>query len=501
AARLDTKAASTWFFDQSNLNYILFDLQVSPGQHPADVGGMSFNGPIDGSVPTSSIVIGGASSDAGATGRGGAYFYAVDGNPEFLPTIGLQDALDNLIGLPQITVQTNALAKNVAWVTVTVDDNASKFALEKNYSTFFTVDTRPPRASYVYNVESRALPAEVVNANGFPAAINTANLRPNTLPRVRGGDAVAVIVEVTNASIDKKGNDLFRPLPGYFPETLEDAFFAIEAGNSASIGDVTADLSDLSSAEGMNNVSANAAPNEIAITSRGDNQPDKILATYHVQVTPDIGNTVVTSNEAREIVPTVVDDAGNAPRNTAYTKQTLRSMTPMAVDNTPPSISGNVEVFLLEGSATTSGPNPVQLGPGSAVPDGSVIAAGALLSVTVQVTDLVDHPLDIVNALNYGATALRTQGLKVEPANISLIKENAKLSGGSDSIRVPFTVLVPSAEAGKSTFAFKFIIEATDTIGNAASRVSIESFSFDANPDVTFADAGGNTLAEPVVAV
>lgn len=486
AANMDAQAASQWFFDKSSLNAIL-------GQN------LTFNGPIPGAVPTALIGLGslGNNNVVGASGRGGAYTYLRDGDNAWLPTVSLENALNALIGLPAITVQPNALAKQIAWVTVTVEDSASLFAVERNYSTFFTVDTRPPRASYAYNVESRVLPPTVVDSKGFPAAVNTAALRPGTLPRVRGGDAVAVIVEVTNSTIDKRANDLFRPLPGLFPETLEGAFFAIQAGNSASIRDVTADLSQLSSAEGMENVSAAAAPNEIVITSRGENRPDKIQATYHVQITPDKGNTVVTSNTAREIVPTVVDDAGNAPRNTVYTNQTLRSMTPMAIDNTPPSISGNVEVVLLEGEATT--PANVQLGPGAVIPAGSVIAPGALLSVTVQITDVVDHPLDLVNSLNYGDVALRTQGLVVDPANILLLRENARLSGGSDSIRVPYSVRVPSSELGKSTFAFQFIIQATDTIGNTASRVSIESFAFDANPDVTFADAGGNVLPEPVV--
>jgi hypothetical protein len=69
---------------------------------------------------------------------------------------------------------------------------------------------------------------------GFPTAPHAdPDDRFDAPPRVRVNDCVAVIVSITNAAIDGKGNDAFRPLPGLLPGDLQNGFFRIDAADGA----------------------------------------------------------------------------------------------------------------------------------------------------------------------------------------------------------------------------------------------------------------------------
>ncbi len=501
--------SSKTFFDQSNLNQVFYGKTYTQRTGTPPAGGRRFNGPIKGATKASKI-------DLSAVALGGAGGMTTLGGPLADSNVASnQAALNSIKGLPYITVQKDATAKKVAWVTVFVDDDESLFPFEEGLSNEFTVDTEPPRASIIY----RATQALTVNYRfmsgpriGFPTAPNATSNILKPAPRVREKDNVAVIIQVTNALIDGTGNDSFRPLPGYMPANITTGMFKIDSDEDRSIRDVTADLSGFSNLAGMNNLSIFEVDppddlcktNIVTIDSQGIGLPDIITATYTLEVTSGLGTSVLSSNDPVEVTVTVVDDAGNRPNDTAYDKNVLldnnnaawRGLEPrtvLAVDNKGPSISGSVEAMITEGTATTE--QGVKLTVGDIVKDKSTIEAGTKLRVVVTVSDQVDHPLDlIIDQNNFGEMKLYADGLKL--ARSVLDSTNAQL-GGPDSIRVPFDIEVPSKETGKSTVSFQFIIRATDTVGNMTQKKSTESFAFDANPDVEYYDADGALVSLP----
>jgi len=532
------QAATRAFFDQSNLNWLAYNIGYEPGSYGVGdetsssalqtAGGKVFNSPsgplgiIAGATPSTIVDLNGAA----ITGAPAHTKLTGNGGPRNNGNIGNQAVLSALQGLPYIMLQKDATAKKVAWVTVFVADKASLFKAERAYSSVFTVDTEPPRTGIIFSVtqdlhvKERFLPVPgVANLRiGFPTAPN-AN-RTNIFdpaPRVRQNDSVAVIIQVTNALIDNSGNDAFRPLPGLLPTDLSTGFFRIDASNDASIKDLTADLSGLSSLPGVENLSVfdpnapvadPAYPNILTIDSQGTGSPDLITATYTIKVTADRGVTVQDSNDPVDVTPTVVDDAGNRPLDTPYDLGVRSDNTDagwiterahpqgvLAVDNIGPFISGSVQAQILSGTGMLDNPSTGKqdiLLPGDMLQDEAIIAAGSVLRVTVTVTDLVDHPLDLViKQNNYGEMKLMADGLKL--AQSRLVAEDAKLSG-QNSIAVPFQVTVPSKETGKSTFSFHFILQATDTVGNMADKISTEKFAFDANPDASYYDASGQLV-------
>lgn len=537
-------------FDQSNLNYLVYGKTYPIGDHASFYGGKVFNGPVVGATPAQAVDLNGVSINGGTAG---VNKMALNGGPRADSNVLTnQAALNSLIGLPYVTVQKDATAKKVAWVTIFVDDLQSDFDAERAFSSNFTIDTEPPRASIVFNV-TQALPVmwRFLHVDGiadlrigFPTAPNSNRGDIfDPAPRVREGDSVAVIVRVTNELIDRTGNDAFRNLPGLLPSDLSTGFFRIEYSDkpavtqpiASTIRKVTADLSGLSTLPGMNNLDifdvnapvANPAyPNMLTILYQGPSKADLITATYTLKVSADLGKTVQLSNDPVDVTVAVSDDAGNRPNDTPYDKNVLSDYyntgaagtgaawinvhpdSVLAVDNVGPFISGSVQAQIISGTAMVD--NPVTLthdilGPGAVLQDQSIIAAGSVLRVTVTVTDQVDHPLDLLITQkdpvtgkvvrfmgNYGEMMLKASGLKL--ADSRLVAEDAKLSG-PDSISVPFQVTVPSKEAGKSTFSFRFICQATDTIGNMSEKTSTEMFAFDANPDVTYSDSLGQVVS------
>jgi len=433
-----------------------------------------------------------------------------------------QAVLDAITGLPFMTVQKDAAAKKVAWVTVFVDDKDSLFPFDEEFSNEFTVDTEPPRASVIYSV-TQALDVTYRFTSGdrigFPTAPNASRTDIfSPAPRVRQNDSVAVIIQVTNSLIDGTGNDAFRELPGYLPSNITSGMFRIDSNDNSSIKDVTTDLSGFSSLAGMDNLSIfnpdapiadPSTPNIVTIDSPGAGLPDIITATYTLKVTGDVGTTVLASNDPVEVTVTVSDDAGNMPLDTAYDKDVLldnnnagwtllEPQTVLAVDNKGPSISGSIEAQIIDGTAYVDNPltgDQDELTNGAMLEDEAIIAAGTVLRVTVTVLDQVDHPLDlIIDENNYGEMRLLAQGLKLSESRLDSKDAETK---GTDAILVPFEITVPPKETGKSTFSFKFIIQATDTVGNMTSSESTESFGFDANPDAEYFDASGALVILP----
>lgn len=526
------RSATRVFADQSNLNWLVKNYAYEPGSYVVgaetnsqtiqNAGGLVFNAPIPGVTPVNAVDLNGAAIN-GAPAKAAM---AGNGGPRNNGWLGNQAALNALQGLPFIMLQKDATAKKVAWVTVFVADKDSLYKAERSYSSAFSIDTEPPRAGIVYSV-TQSLPVKervrpvpgVANLRiGFPTAPNAdRNDIFKPAPRVRQDDSVAVIIQVTNASIDRTGNDAFRLLPGLLPSDLSTGFFRIDAANDASIKDMTADLSGFSSLPGADNISVfdpnapvadPAYPNILTIDSQGVGLPDLITATYTIKVSPDLGTSVQMSNDPVEVTPTVVDDAGNRPLDTAYDPgvrsdyydpawivERAHPQAVLAVDNTGPFISGSVQAQILSGTGMVDNPvtgNRDILLAGDMLQDESIVAAGTVLRVTVTVTDLVDHPLDlIIKQNNYGEMKLFAEGMKL--AQSRLVAEDAKLSG-LNSIAVPFQVTLPPKETGKSTFSFHFIIQATDTVGNMASKISTEMFAFDANPDAQYYDVNGQLV-------
>lgn len=476
----NVQGPSQWFLDQGVIRQLANDPSLR------------LNGPIPGATPINFVDPFGAPG-ASSTGLASA-----------------ADTLSDLFGLPQIFLQTGATAKSVASITITVDDEDSLFAAELASTVDFTVDTKPPRASYTWDITRNPNfpPATQLFTSGprigFPSAPNVKSDIPS---RVRQDDSVAVIVDVTNALIDNSGNDLFRINPNTLPE--DRVFPSIDAvGNTV---DILVDLLELNGGSGNDSVSGILPPNNLTVIDRGAGVPSLIKGNYFITVGADRGTTAVASRTPVGVTITVSDDAGNMPRNTIYDDQIVRRLNPnlnqlpensvgipLAVDNTPPSINGSIIAQIISGGAErTVGGNTIQYGPGQIIPDGAIIFPDTVMDVTVTVTDLVDNPLDILNNPNYGTFALVPLGLKLPVGGVQIKRQDARLTG-SDSIRVPFQVTTPGLNEGRSTDAFRFIIRATDTIGNTAQRQSIESFKFDGVPDVEYA-MDGVVLTPPVV--
>lgn len=333
-----TPTDQRWFFDQGNLNWLAYGSEYSYKPISLYTPARRFNGPIPGATPSATIDLSGVTcSDTSVNGFYPSQFAMPIGGPKGKDALdSMQTVLNALEGLPTISVQKDATAKQIAWVTVTTTDRDSEFAPESGFSSCFAIDTEPPRASVIFSV-TRALHTPYQFASGPRIGLPTApHANSDDIfdppPRVRENDCVAVIVSITNSSIDGKDNDRFRFLPGYLPDDLKNGFFCIDASNDASIRDVTIDLSEFSSLPGMENVSVFDPnipvpfpdyPNLVTIDSQGKHRPDIITATFTVRVTGDRGLTVLESRTPVDVTPSVVDDAGNRPIDTAYDKGIL----------------------------------------------------------------------------------------------------------------------------------------------------------------------------------
>jgi len=390
------------------------------------------------------------------------------------------NSIANLSGLPFIEVQQGATPANIASVTVRVADNSTLFPAEFTASDQFTVDTLSPQVDYDYVVTNRAMPPSNIfvagDRTGFPFAPNLEDYLPNTPNRVRGGDQLNVIGTIVNPLIDGSGDDYFRPMP-------DGQMFGIS--NPAL--SVNADLTAFN--ETVNQAVAVEDGNPYVLTYQSvPGAPSTIAVTFPVTVSPNVGNTIQTSKQQAWVGFGLQDDAYNETVDNPFETHNVDYIgvpIGMAVDNTPPSISGKVDVVLLSGSATTILTNGMQqvLGPGQIVPANSIIAPGAVLSVSITVTDGVDHPIDVLNNPNYGLVSLTAKNIALPASNIQIVTEVAKFIV-PDSAEVPFTVQIPSAQEGFSTANLFFIIDATDTIGNTASKNSNSTFQYDANPVV-----------------
>lgn len=373
------------------------------------------------------------------------------------------DQLNSISGLPFIQVQDSAAATKAANLTVTVADSSSPFVEQKTVSSTFAIDTQNPRAWYSINVLDRAL-EPIDETDGFPNTIH-----PNNAPlRVRGGDTIQVVVRLDNPLIDFSGDDRFRNLLGDL-----DPF---SLANDEDLLSVTADLAEFNpdqpnavatfGVDGINTVEYTAV----------DGEPSEITATFQTTVSSTVGDAVLTSTVIRNVTPVIMDDAFNVPQNTPFITSLFRE-TDLAVDNTPPAISGSLEV--------------VDLDTGEPIDDGAVLSPNQVIGVTVTISDLVDNPLNILDNVNFGSPTLVVQGFP--QAQVDLLSSQARLTG-SNSIEVPFRVIMPDA-SGFSANDFSFIISATDVIGNSASVTSIDEFDFDARPAVTISGQNGGIIS------
>ncbi len=497
----DIDDASRWFFDQSVLHALIGNTGQYIPDHPlgiiGDRAGVDnfnglhvFNGPIVGVTPVEKVDF-----DAMENGVG---FNRTNNASE-------RDTLNAIVGLPKMKVQEGAIAKRVAWVTVFVFDNDSLFEPEESLSAQFTVDVSPPVVTWEIPSDSivRTLtptqedqrvntysfdglpdvPDDGIKGGrvGFPSApgLYLGN-KIDTIPnRVRAGDTLSVIVDATNTLIDQTGDDRFRTLPG----VSQDGIFSI-ASNSGLL-DVTVNFSEFNINLSDISTDQEVIPTSLSITQQTD-APSFIRATYEIPVgLQHIGDSVAKSKKVADITPTVVDDAGNKPYDTVYDVELKQRITPpLAVDNQSPTISGTLDVVVQknpEGMSYGAVFGTQQKGVGQVVPSGSRILAGAVLRITATVSDQIDSPIDVINNPNYGIAALTADNIVLQPADIVVDISRAKLTG-PDSVAIPFDVRIPTAEGGSSTPSFKFIIRATDTIGNATSKQSNASFTFDAKP-------------------
>ncbi len=414
-----------------------------------------------------------------------------------------QQQLNHLWGAPGIMVQPGAIAKRIAWVTVHVQDRESLFAMENTISTKFTVDSAKPQVSYEIpaGLIVHVSPPEYIfnfagpgniwaGRIGYPSAPNVAANIPN---RVVGGDIITVVVDATNDMIDGLGNDNFRMLG-------DNTIFDIDNAAGLSVLAMTNDLSDYR--PGLDPIwvrmGEDNTPHGISVhDDLATNGADLIKATFVVEIGYNAGTSVALSRKILETTPTLLDDIGSAPYDDEYRNWIKRQITPnLSVDNTPPSISGQLEVVIESGSAMRNGQI---LGAGDLVADGDQISPNTVLAITATITDQVDSPIDVMNSPNYGPATIRADGIEI-PANfVELVTDYAELSG-PDSVSVPFLVTIPSDDDAVSTDEFRFIIDATDTLGNYRSVLSIDKFSFDASPTIKIL-ANGTPLVSKLVSV
>ncbi len=409
--------------------------------------------------------------------------------------------VENIKGLPAIWVQPDPkIADNIASITITVDVTSDSFASSQTASRLFAVDTKRPEQTLSLDTTKivRALPAGTKvtdtsnNRFGFPLAQSQSKSVSDIPNRVRGGDVVPFVFDVTNFSISGSKDDLFRMLPGnaFAPGNV----FDISSSAAQSIVVLTADVSRF--ATGMSNLQAGLDSSVAAYTASliPSGTQNTIKAQFDVTVSgPDsgIGTAGSDSRTARSVTATVVDDAGNKPYDDFYTdssKRTTAGLTaadkvknqlfqPLAVDNRAPTISGELRVRLNSGSAVKPNGDPVTVG--ELVTNDSKISPNAVLGVSATVIDTLDNPLDILNNINYGDPKM--DGVNLADATILLITQGVGLIG-TDTIDVPFEVTLPNVGGGVSSKNFFFTVSASDTIGNSRTITTINRFQFDGDP-------------------
>ena len=438
-----------------------------------------------------------------------------DGNITVAPSRKFQDwntsnlLNDKLIsGLPFIQVQRSAVPNQIASVTVVVADQSSGYPEVPVASSLFASDTQSPKAYWTYKVASRALPPTIVDTgnkrNGFPKAYLLES-RPNgqqdsgkySPNRVHAGDRVDFIATITNSSISGLADDWFKNL-------TTGEFFS---DSTLLTTNVTTDMSGFNPEyTGLKGLVG------ITVTPQAG-KPSIITVTYEAPVSGNVGLTAAASKALVEPTITLMDDAGNVTINNSIEKKYHNPnynyysqgydnnnldgggnvvdygsvlYGKIAVDNYGPIVTSKVEAVLLGGTAYDSTKKLLDASTHPVLKDGSIISPGALLGVTVTVSDFVDHPQDLVTNRNYGSMSLVTENIFPAPT-IVLESTKANLSG-PDDVQVPFTVQIPDQASGNSTNNFRFIMGATDTIGNASFAKSINAFRFDGKPIISIVD-------------
>ncbi|MDP8245196.1 MAG: hypothetical protein P9L94_14015 [Candidatus Hinthialibacter antarcticus] len=419
----------------------------------------------------------------------------------------------NLVGLPWIQVQPDPkIADDVASITITVDVSSDNFSSSTSASSKFTVDTKRPvqvismdPAQIVRNRTAKTLVTNTAsNRLGYPLAQSQSNGVSTVPNRVRGGDVVPFIFNVTNHTIAGTKDDFFRMLPGttFDPSKV----FDINSAVANTIVVLTADVSRF--ATGMSNLQAGLDSSVAAYTASlvPSGSKNTIKAQINVTVSganSGIGTTGTGSRTARSVTATVRDDSGNRPYDGYYTdsaKRTTAGLTsldkvkkqlfqPVAVDNRAPTVSGELRVRLNSGSATKPNGDAVVLG--ELVPNNSKITPGAVLGVSATVIDTVDNPLDILNNINFGDPKM--SGVNLADAQILLITQGVGLIG-TDTIDVPFEVTLPPVGGGISSKNFSFTVSASDTIGNSQTITTVNQFQFDGDPALSLI-VDGSVLA------
>ena len=410
----------------------------------------------------------------------------------------------NLVGLPWIQVQPDPkIADDVASITITVDVSNDNFTSSLSESTKFTVDTKRPvqvvsmnPAAIVRNIPAKTLVTNTAsNRLGYPLAQSQSQTVANIPNRVRGGDVMPFVFNVTNHSISGAKDDFFRMLPGatFDPSKV----FDISSAAAKTIVVLTADVSRF--ATGMSNLQAGLDANVAAYTASliPSGSKNTIKAQFNVTVSgaaDGVGTTGTGSRTARSVTATVRDDAGNRPYDGYYTdsaKRTTAGLTsldkvkkqlfqPVAVDNRAPTVSGELRVRLNSGSATKPNGDPITLG--ELVPNNSKISPNAVLGVSATVIDTVDNPLDILNNINFGDPKM--SGVNLADAQVKLITQGVGLVG-TDTIDVPFEVTLPPVGGGISSKNFFFTVSASDTIGNSNTITTVNQFQFDGDPSLS----------------
>ena len=499
-----------WFWDKGNIDYNLGIAPPGSGIMDIFANNYWYNAMPSGLMP-SPVPSSGPASPFGVNPAFVTCSAGMICPPTTTPTMNV--ALNSIVGLPNMAVQKGAIAKNVAWMTVTVRDPRSLFQAEESFSSKFTVDTEPPRAMWAYDPLSivRALDSVIPDIEefpagpriGFPSAPNIdlnvpAGQRvPN---RIRVGDAIEFIVDVTNELIDGTGDDFFTPLVINDPccSTRKSVFTMDQAIASDTILEMTVDLTDFSTDVGMENLYATkvSSPQYLEIWDQGVGVPHLIEATFFVVATGDLGRTAIESKQPGWVWPTLHDDVCNIPRNHTFDCMVLGLYNELglSVDNTGPAIHGSVESMLISGDVTDEHGIPIP--PGGIIPPGSTIEGGAVLDVTMALTDIVDHPLDVLLNPNYGGLTFNGWRVLVPPANIVRSTEDLVLAS-QHSILVKYRIQMPDECDTISTNAFGWIMRASDTIGNTRRQISDEKFKFNGAPDLQVQMPLGVVLPDP----
>lgn len=418
-----------------------------------------------------------------------------------------------IVGAPNIAVQPAAepdkatsdygtdaasggAVKPVTRAAITViaqDTEADKFPEATFAAGYVTIDTQRPYGVYTLEgVFANTLPSGSViqlettgNNIGYPITRNNENPGyTNTPNRVSSRDKVRANISWVNPLIRTTG------------DAVGDGDDGALVGST--IGTVTQTLTDL-----RMDLSSFAGPGfESTLSTNPGRAAGPVvagsatlwMASWTVNVSDLYGKTVSDGQTVRDVTFFFQDDVQNKVKMTKLSKT-------LAIDNLAPSISQSGLLATLRQGSFTKPNNTTVTTPGTAIDNGSrisgsVAATSVIIRVSAPITESIDNPNDVLRN-QFGDVALTVQD--DDPAKLfSIPASNIQISFTNSSVAqnvlfAIFDVTMPLAIDTVGTSSFKFVVSATDSVGNPTTVVTTPSFAFDGRPSLV-----ADTTADPI---